>query len=201
MSEKSNGSEINRTFRGPPKEPSDMKPFGGSDFEDWNKMLVEQAANGIWFGDRSKADGDPRIDAVIHGLYGINPKDELEGMLATQAIACHNASMACFQRASNPDQTYEGRKEHLNQANKLSRTFVTLLDALNKHRGKGQQKVTVEHVHVHEGGQAIVGTVQHPGGEKKPKGQPHAIIGSPGTEMRCEDQKRDAVPVSRDEER
>ena len=27
-------------------------------------------------------------------------------------------------------------------------------------RGKGQQKVTVEHVHVHPGGQAIVGTVE-----------------------------------------
>ena len=27
-----------------------------------------------------------------------------------------------------------------------------LLDALDRHRGKGQQKVTVEHVHVHSGG-------------------------------------------------
>jgi hypothetical protein len=31
-----------------------------------------------------------------------------------------------------------------------------LLDALNRHRGKGQQKVTVEHVHVAPGGQAVV---------------------------------------------
>ena len=35
--------------------------------------------------------------------------------------------------------------------------------ALNRHRGKGQQKVTVEHVHVHEGGQAIVGNVESRG--------------------------------------
>ena len=28
--------------------------------------------------------------------------------------------------------------------------------ALNRYRGQGQQKVTVEHVHVHSGGQAIV---------------------------------------------
>ena len=34
---------------------------------------------------------------------------------------------------------------------------------LNRHRGKGQQKVTVEHVHVHEGGQAIVGNVESRG--------------------------------------
>jgi hypothetical protein len=57
------------------------------------------------------------------------------------------------------EQPFEGWREQLNQANKLSRTYATLLEALNRHRGKGQQKVTVEHVHVHEGGQAIVGNV------------------------------------------
>jgi hypothetical protein len=35
---------------------------------------------------------------------------------------------------------------NLSQANKLSRTYAVLLDALNRYRGKeGQQKVTVEH--------------------------------------------------------
>jgi hypothetical protein len=33
-----------------------------------------------------------------------------------------------------------------------------------KHRGKGQQKVIVEHVHVYPGGQAIVGQVTPGGG-------------------------------------
>jgi hypothetical protein len=41
------------------------------------------------------------------------------------------------------EQTFEGRRESLAQANKLSRTYATLLEALNRHRGKGQQKVTV----------------------------------------------------------
>jgi hypothetical protein len=41
---------------------------------------------------------------------------------------------------------------------------LRVLDALNRYRGKGQQKVTVEHVHVHAGGQAVVGTIQTPGG-------------------------------------
>jgi hypothetical protein len=36
------------------------------------------------------------------------------------------------------DQTFEGRREALGQANKLSRTYAALLDALNRHRGKGQ---------------------------------------------------------------
>jgi glucans biosynthesis protein len=33
------------------------------------------------------------------------------------------------------------------------------VEALQRYRGKGQQKVTVEHVHVHSGGQGIVGAV------------------------------------------
>ena len=52
---------------------------------------------------------------------------------------------------------------NLNQAIKLSRTHAALLDTLNKHRGKGQQRVTVEHVHVEKGGQAIVGSVERGG--------------------------------------
>jgi hypothetical protein len=56
-------------------------------------------------------------------------------------------------------------RDNLSQANKLSRTYAVLLDALNRPRGKGgQQKVTVEHVHVHEGAQAIVGNVESRGG-------------------------------------
>jgi GTPase len=40
------------------------------------------------------------------------------------------------------------------------RLFTEQLEAMSKLKGKvGQQKVTVEHVHVHDGGQAIVGAV------------------------------------------
>ena len=84
--------------------------------------------------------------------------------MAAQLIAAHNAAMECYRRAMIGEQTFEGRRENLNQANKLSRTWAMLLEALNRHRGKGQQKVTVEHVHVHAGGQAVVGVVETTGG-------------------------------------
>ena len=85
-------------------------------------------------------------------------------MIAAQLIGAHNAAMECYRRAMLSEQPFEGWKEALNQANKLSRTCASLLEALNRHRGKGQQKVTVEHVHVHSGGQAVVGMVENPGG-------------------------------------
>jgi hypothetical protein len=33
------------------------------------------------------------------------------------------------------------------------------MEALNRYRSKGQQKITVEHVHINSGGQAIIGNV------------------------------------------
>jgi hypothetical protein len=40
------------------------------------------------------------------------------------------------------------------------RLHLEQIEAMQKLKGKtGQQKVTVEHVHVHDGGQAIVGAV------------------------------------------
>ena len=97
------------------------------------------------------------------------------------------------------------RHDNLNSANKLSRTYSTLLEALNRHRGKGQQKVTVEHVHVHEGGQAIVGNVESRGGgfAAKSKDQPHAkrIAHAPQQAMRSADETREPVSVTGDAER
>jgi hypothetical protein len=53
---------------------------------------------------------------------------------------CHNASMECYRRAIIGEQTLEGRRENLSQANKLSRTYATLLEVLNRHRGKANRK-------------------------------------------------------------
>ena len=60
------------------------------------------------------------------------------------------------------EQTTQGIELTLNQANKLTRSYASLVESLNRYRGKGvsEQKVTVQHVNVAEGGQAIVGNVQ-----------------------------------------
>lgn len=73
------------------------------------------------------------------------------------------------------------------------------VEALQRYRGKGQQRVTVEHVHVHQGGQAIVGAVTA-GGEalSKSEGQPDAprsITHEPGETLPSEiEAVREAVP-------
>ena len=132
--------------------------------DDWNSTLANQAIETLWLKNSTADEAKRQRHTVIDGLVGIAPRDELEGMMAAQLIAAHNAAMECYRRAMIGEQTFEGRRENLAQANKLSRTYTMLLDALNRHRGKGQQKVTVEHVHVHAGGQAVVGMVATPRG-------------------------------------
>ena len=95
----------------------------------------------LWVKKSDSAQWD-RLSATVAALVGISPKDELEGMMAAQLLAAHNAAMECYRRAMLGEQTFEGRRDNLNQATKLSRTWATLLDALNRHRGKGQQRVT-----------------------------------------------------------
>lgn len=183
----------------------ELKTIGGSRSDHWNNILANQTINALWLKHSSPEDREKQYMATVATLVGIGPKDELEGMMAAQLIAAHNAAMECYRRAMIGEQTFEGRRENLNQANKLSRTYATLLEALNRHRGKGQQKVTVEHVHVHEGGQAVVGTVEAPGGgsSSKSEDQPHAkqIAHAPQSAMRRADQEREPVPVAGDAER
>jgi hypothetical protein len=78
----------------------------------------------LWVEHLDKEMRDRQFGAAIAALVGIGPKDEIEGMLAAQLIAAHNAAMECYRRAMIGDQTFEGRHENLTQANKLGRTSV-----------------------------------------------------------------------------
>jgi hypothetical protein len=182
-----------------------LKQLGGSQSDQWNTILANQALNSLWTKNSNTENLSKQRSATLSALSGIGPRDEMEGMIAAQLVAAHNAAMECYRRAMFGEQTFEGRYENLNQANKLSRTYAVLLDALNRHRGKGQQKVTVEHVHVHAGGQAVVGTVETRGAGDGQKllDQPHAkqITHASQSTMRSADKEQDTLPISRDAER
>ena len=98
---------------------------------------------------------------------GIRPADELEGMVAAQLIASHNAAMECYRRAMAHGVPHHTMNEFLNQANKSLVLRGSSGVAELTIWGKGQQKVTVEHVHVHAGGQAVVGVAATGGGVKR----------------------------------
>ena len=99
------------------------------------------------------------VNSAIAMMDELKPTDGQEAMLAAQMVAVHVASMQCFSRALLDGQTFAERELNLKHGAKLSRIYAQQVEALDKHRRKGQQTVIVEHVHVNEGGQAIVGNV------------------------------------------
>ncbi len=102
------------------------------------------------------------VNFMLSVVKGIEPKDEIETMLASQMAAVHMATMTFAHRLAHVENIPQ--QDSAEKAfNKLARTFTTQMEALKRYRTGGQQKVTVEHVTVNAGGQAIVGNVSHPG--------------------------------------
>jgi len=77
-------------------------------------------------------------------------------MPAAQMVTTHTLTMRFLGTAQYPNVVIDS---NLNRGTKLLRTFLMQLEALNRHRSEGEQKMVVEHVHVYSGGQAIVGPV------------------------------------------
>ena len=97
-------------------------------------------------------------------MMELQPQDAFEGLLISQMVACQNQAMECLRLAGKAN-SIDHREMYFRFADRFMRTFTAQMETLSKHRRGGQQKVVVEHVHVHEGGQAIVGNIEnHRGG-------------------------------------
>ncbi|UDL95817.1 hypothetical protein LGH83_06335 [Lichenihabitans sp. PAMC28606] len=135
------------------------------------------------------------LNASLALVDGIRPQDELEGALATQIAASHALSLKMLRKASSAIQI-DFRDSYINAATKLSRTMVAQVEALAKLRRGGEQSVFVKHVHVHDGGQAIVGNVTGgAGGRIEKQGQSDARTVQ-HAEMRCEDALGELLPLA-----
>jgi hypothetical protein len=143
-------------------DTSDQRIIGGSRSDRFNNTLIDSMINTGWFPrGQSEEDRNRQLFVAVKGLQAFAPTDEIEGMLCAQAMAAHHAAMECSRRAMLHEQPFETAQGFRRAAANASRTFVELLSALDRKRGKGgQQVVRVEHVHVHSGGRAVVGNVQ-----------------------------------------
>jgi hypothetical protein len=124
------------------------------------RRLKEVADLIFHFSGSSQEDMLAKVARAVELYEDLSPADGLEGMLAAQMVGTHHAALECLRRAAVPEQPFAGRDMNLKHAAKLMALYVQQVAALDKHRGKGQQKVTVEHVHVAAGGQAIVGNIE-----------------------------------------
>jgi hypothetical protein len=135
-----------------------MKALGTSD-SGFYAGILPQIAKAATLGE--KVD-EVALNFMIAVIKGIEPKDQLECMLAAQMAAVHMLTMDFARRLANADNIPQ-RDSAERALNKLVRSFAVQVETLKRYRSDGSQKVTVEHVTINEGGRAIVGNVTHGG--------------------------------------
>jgi len=130
----------------------------GTASESGAELIVNQfMAMQVWH--RSRTDGQ-RVIAAAELIAEFEPRNATEALLTVQMFGVHEAALLFLQRATLEGQTFEGNDANVLRATRLMRLFNEQLDLMLRLKGKtSQQKVRVEHVHVHQGAQAIVGAV------------------------------------------
>jgi hypothetical protein len=99
------------------------------------------------------------VNSALAMIEAVAPKNEIEGALAMQMACTHMAVMSILDRF---DGGFRGEKRTAlfgSAAARLSRTYLMQVEQLRRLRQGGSQFVRVEHVHVNEGGQAVIGNV------------------------------------------
>jgi hypothetical protein len=132
----------------------------GTDSVDFMNGLFSQLANAASHGHQIDEEAFNFMLSVVKGL---KPKDQLETMLAAQMAAIHMATMRLARELAHVE-TIQQQDSAERALNKLARTYAMQMEALKRYRTGGEQKVTVQHVLVSKGGQAIVGNVTQPAG-------------------------------------
>jgi hypothetical protein len=145
--------------KAPPAEVPDQaliaaqkQAYGSADPDFLTGLAVQINNSGI------RALSDNEFKYKVSVIKGAEPRNPFEALIALQMVGTHDAIMRAqrnFLRAENVmQQDSAGRILH-----KLTRSFLDQKNALERNRTGGDQKVTVQHVSVSDGGQAIVGHV------------------------------------------
>jgi hypothetical protein len=152
-------------------------------------------------GSTGRSVDEDGLNFMLAVVKGIEPRDQVEAMLAAQMAAVHNATMT-FARRLNHVENIPQQDSAERAFNKLARTFAAQVEALKRYRSSGEQTMRVEHVTVNNGGQAIVGNIASGAGPAlKSKDQPYALRHATGTALPSPNSARDTLPVACDEER
>jgi hypothetical protein len=131
-----------------------MEALGTTDINFLNTLL-NQLANA---GSPGREVDEQQVNFMLSVINSIEPRDQVEAMLAAQMAAVHVATMTFARRLAHVENIPQ--QDSAERAfTKLTRTFATQMETLKRYRTGGEQKVTVQHVSVSEGGQAIVGNV------------------------------------------
>jgi hypothetical protein len=126
-----------------------------------NSRLAERLAYQVMRCQRipDSADAEERAQlagSAVAALKELAPAGAAEGLLATQMVAAHNASLDLLRRALVDKQPDRFVEERTRQYARISEVFLKQLDRYARHRGRQRQTIRIEHVRVVEDGKVTV---------------------------------------------
>jgi hypothetical protein len=131
--------------------------------------VIFPGVNAVASSSKDTAEATKMANDYLSLMAEFKPRDPFEGLLISQMALVHQQALKFLSMANlnlnnlHPDILNAWSNRYI----KLMKLFTQQMDALDRHRRGGKQTVSVEHVHVHQGGQAIVGNVSKGGGDEK----------------------------------
>ena len=128
--------------------------------------IIQTSVN-AFLGPEDSALVEKEINDHLALMAELKPQDPFESLLISQMLMVHQQALHNLS-ISNLDEN-RGRTDIQDSLTsryvKLMRLYALQMESLDKHRRGGKQKMTVEHVTVNAGGQAVVGSVNQGGGK------------------------------------
>jgi hypothetical protein len=104
---------------------------------------------------------EPTLNAALAIIDSMQPQSELEALLAVQIVATSFSGLR-FLRQSQTFMTKDFIDVYGNYAIKLLRLQGEMIQTFERYRRGNKQTVEVRHVHIHSGGQGVVGIINPP---------------------------------------
>jgi len=87
-----------------------------------------------WPSDLTPQEVSGHVHAILGLVTQLGPRNELEAMLAVQAISIHNSAMECLRRAMRYDAACEGTDIYLKHAAKLCQIFAVQIELISRNK-------------------------------------------------------------------
>jgi hypothetical protein len=129
-----------------------------SDFVNASLFQIQSASRSPWGGI-----SEVSMNAALAMIEAAAPKDEIEAALAVQMACTHTAAMAVLAKMDVAFASEKRVAAFGSAAARLMRAYATQVEILRRLRSGGHQYVRVEHVHVNDGAQAVIGNVKKQG--------------------------------------
>jgi hypothetical protein len=101
---------------------------------------------------------EPTLNAAIALIASVRPQTELEALIAVQIVVTGFAALKFLKHSQRHlDEAFIG--VYGGYATRLLGLQLELIRTLDKHRRGNKQTVEVRHVHIHPGGQGVVGII------------------------------------------